>query len=228
MADFLSRNKTFIIVILVTFGLIFAGVALMSGGNSGNSTKIAESSVLIPEASYKTSGIVDGKYVEASSSSQVTLVEFGDYVCPACGVYAPIIKKILTDYSGKVTYVFRDFPLSYHTNAPLASFAAQAAGLQGKYWEMHDKLFENQSAWSNAEDARTIILGYAKELGLDLVKFESDLGSHDIKNKVQLGTSDGNKVGLSETPTFYLNGEKVTLTGGPTELEKQVSTAVNK
>lgn len=199
---------------------------MTKGGSSSNT--VADSSVLIPSDSYKTSGIVDGKYLEASSSSQVTLVEFGDYVCPACGVYAPVVKKILADFPGKVTYVFRDFPLSYHTNAPLASYAAESAGLQGKYWEMHDKLYENQNEWSNSEDAKSIIMGYATALSLDLAKFEADLNSQSIKSKVQLGISDGTKVGLTETPTFYLNGTKVTLSANPLDLEKQISEAISK
>lgn len=231
MKEFFQRNKAFIIGVIATCVLIIGGIYLFSNKNSlgsDNSSKTYDSSILVPDSAYKTSGIINNSYLAASSSANVTLVEFGDYVCPACGFYAPVVKKILTDYAGKITYVFRNYPLSYHTNAPAASHAAEAAGIQGKFWEMHDALYSNQNSWSEASDPLPIFVGYAKDLGLDVNKFQSDMNLDSIKTKIKNDVSDGNRVNLTETPTFILNGKKIILTSNMNDLESEVSSAVGK
>ena len=195
----------------------------MSGKDSSTPTAdTIDSSILIPEGVYKTSGFVDGSYLPASSSATVTLVEFGDYQCPACGVYAPYIKDVLTEFAGKVTYVFRNYPLPQHKNGPISSYAVEAAGIQGRYWEMQEKMYSTQSEWSEAADPTELFAGYAKELGLDTDNFLTDMGSQKVKDIVSKDTSDGNRVRLSETPTFYINGEKIKLSGSPDQLRDLV------
>jgi protein-disulfide isomerase len=232
---FVFKDKGLIIGIIVTIILVGGGVLLMTGGNSGSvattsssGTKV-NSDILIPKGDYETGGIENGNYLPASGSAKVTLVEFGDYECPACGDYEPFVKQLLTDFAGKMNFVFRNYPLSQHSNAQISSDAAEAAGLQGKFWQMHDKLYENQNDWSNSSDPTSIFVGYAQSLGLDVNKFESDIASAAVKNKVQSDTNDGNTVGLTETPTFYLNGVKIkNLTGNYTDLRNLVSAQLNK
>ncbi|MGA2910697.1 MAG: thioredoxin domain-containing protein [Candidatus Microgenomates bacterium] len=227
--DFLKRNKVFIIVVLATLVLLIGGIYLFSRG-SGNSTTLSStvsSSLLIPQNDYETSGIVNGNYLLATPSASVTLVEFGDYECPACGEYHPMVKQLLTDFAGKVIFVFRNFPLSQHLNAPISAYAAEAAGLQGKFWQMHDKLYETQNDWSGSTDARSIFIGYAKDLGLDVTKFTADIDSSAVKNKVQSDMNDGNTIGINETPTFFLNGSELNLTGSSNELETDVQKVLN-
>ncbi len=212
MRGFLDRNKGFLIASVATLALIFGGVALLSKNGNGSpavSGGKVNSSILTPQGAEETSGIVNGQYLPASSSATVTLVEFGDYECPACGFYQAFVKELLTDEAGKINYVFRNYPLPQHTNAPISSYAAVAAGLQGKFWQMHDKLYATQNDWTNSKDARDVFIGYAKDLGLNVDQFTKDLDSSKVKNIVSNDTADGNTVGLTETPTFYLNGQKI-------------------
>lgn len=230
MKEFLLRNKIFLIVTLSTLIIVGGGIFLMSkpGNSSPSQNQQVDQSLLVPQGTHKTSGFLNGDYLPASESAKVTLVEFGDYVCPACGNYEPYVKKILTDYPGKIIYVFRNYPLSYHTNAPIASYAVLAAGMQGKYWQMHEKIFTTQSSWKDEKDPTSIFDAYAKDLGLDIVKFNQDLNSQSVKDIVQNDTADGDRVGLTETPTFFVNGVKVTLTPDPSNLEDLVKSEVNR
>lgn len=226
MKGFLLRNKVFLIILLSTCLIIYGGIALMTKGTTPQNTSNSQDvSVLVPGNAYITSGFSDNKYLPASGSATVTLVEFGDYVCPACGSYAPYVKKVLTDYAGKINYVFRNYPLSYHTNAPMASYAALAAGIQGKYWEMHDKLYMTQSTWSESNDAKSVFVNYASELGLNKDQFLTDMNSQAVKDIVSQDKKDGDIVGLRGTPTFYLNGKELVLNTFD-ELENSVSALI--
>lgn len=228
MGDFFKRNKAFILVLLGTFILLFGGILLFTKNGSSVATKTVDPALLVPQASYQTSGFVNGTYLPANLSAKVTLVEFGDYECPACGVYNPFIKQLLTEFAGQMNYVFRNYPLPQHKNAPISSYTVEAAGLQGKYWEMHDKVFSTQSDWANLSDPTGIFVGFAKELGLNTDKFTSDLSSSEVSNKVKNDTNDGNSVGLSETPTFYINGQMVVLTGSFDQLKSLIQVEINK
>ncbi len=222
------KDKGLVIGIVATIALIVGGVLLMTRGATSNK-KVISSEILIPASEYITGGIENGNYLPANSYPKVTLVEFGDYQCPACIEYHPFVKRLLTDFSGQINYVFRNFPLSQHANAPISAYAAEAAGLQGKYWQMHDKIYESTGEWVASTDAKSIFIGYAGALGLDLKKFTSDIDSNDVKNKVQADTNDGNLVKLDATPTFYLNGVKVSgLTGTYEGLKSLVSSELSK
>jgi protein-disulfide isomerase len=225
------RDKGFVIGIVITLLLIAGGIFLMSGGSKTPSSSGSEVSmdILVPKGDYETSGIENGNYLPASSSAKLTLVEFGDYECPACGLYNPFVKQLLGEFVGKITYVFRNYPLPQHANAPISSQAAETAGLQGKFWQMHDKLYETQSEWSTSTDAKSIFIGYAESMGLDVNKFKTDIDSKEIKDKVQNDTNDGNLIKLSETPTFYLNGVKIgNLAGSYDDLKNAINAALSK
>ncbi len=222
------KDKGLIIGIIATVILITGGVFLMSRGSSGSSSSSTgsqvSSDILIPKGDYETSGIENGTYLPVTPSAKVTLVEFGDYQCPACVAFHPLVKELLTDLAGKVNYVFRNFPLSQHENAKISAYAAEAAGLQGKYWQMHDKLYESAGEWSTAPDAKSIFVGYAQAMGLDINKFTTDIDSSVVKDKVQNDINDGSLVNLNATPTFYLNGIKLqNLQGDYADFKKQVS-----
>ena len=205
------KDKGLLIGIIVTIILVVGGVFLMSKGGSqpSNSTAPVSSDILIPKGDYETGGIENGNYLPASASAKVTLVEFGDYECPACGEYHPLVKQLLTDFAGKINFAFRNYPLSQHPNAPISAQAAEAAGLQGKFWQMHDKIYESQNDWATSNDAESIFVSYAQSLGLDVNKFKSDISSSQVATKVQNDTNDGNLVNITETPTFYLDGVKI-------------------
>ena len=140
------------------------------------------------------------------SNAPVKIVEFADLQCPACRSAAPIVKNVLEKHKDQVYFVWRHYPLSTHKNARLAARAAEAAAIQGKFFEMTDILFTKQPEWSEKSDSKDLFVSYAQEIGLDVEKFKADLdASYDI---IDQDFADGNKVGVSSTPTFFINGEK--------------------
>jgi protein-disulfide isomerase len=138
------------------------------------------------------------------ASAPVTVIEFSDFQCPFCGRVTPTLKQIEDDYKGKVRIAFRNLPLPFHDKAHLAAEAALAANEQGKFWQMHDKLFANQQALD-----RPSLDKYAEELGLDMPKFKKALDSGKFKDKVDEDAKAGAAVGATGTPTFFINGTRV-------------------
>lgn len=149
-----------------------------------------------------------------SASLKVTVVEFGDYQCPACGAAYPITKHMLSDYSGRINFVFRNFPLPQHQYAQLAAEVAEEAGDQGKFWQMHDKLYETQNDWANSNQPLDLFIGYAKDLGLNITKFQADVTANKFSSRLRNDQNDGNSLGINQTPTFFINGQE--LAGVPT------------
>ncbi|HJY98989.1 MAG TPA: thioredoxin domain-containing protein [Patescibacteria group bacterium] len=214
MIDFVKRNLTFIAVVLGTIILLVGGVFLFSGGST---PKTLNENLLIGEKSYQT-----------APGAPVALVEFGDFQCPACAAYNPLVKQILSEFDGKVNFVFRHYPLPQHNNAYISSYAYEAAGIQRKNLEMADLLYEKQSEWSDATDVKTIFGGYAKILGLNVEKFLSDIDSSAVKDKVASDYADGRAIGINSTPTFYLNGVKIAKVGSLEALRALIQDALNK
>ncbi|MCB9527313.1 MAG: thioredoxin domain-containing protein [Myxococcales bacterium] len=142
--------------------------------------------------------------VKGPANAKITIVEFSEFQCPFCKRVGPTIDQIMKEYAGKVRIVFKHNPLSFHKDAPLASQAALAAGKQGKFWEMHDMLFENQRALQPAD-----IEKYAQEIGLNMTKFKADLESDEIKKQIAADQALANEVGARGTPTFFINGRKL-------------------
>jgi len=139
-----------------------------------------------------------------NASAPVTLVEYGDYECPHCGRAHPIVKRVLRRLGKHVRFVFRNFPLGeMHPHAVQAARAAEAAGLQGKFWEMHDHLFEHQNALE-----RDDLVGHAKKLGLDTARFARDLDSPAIEERVRSDFASGVRSGVNGTPTFFIDGQR--------------------
>jgi len=147
---------------------------------------------------------------KGNSDAKVTLIEYSDFQCPACASYYPLLKKVSEDMGEEVLVIYRHFPLSsIHPQADLAAQAAEAAGIQGKFWEMHDKLFESQSSWSGRSDVEGIFISYAEELGLNVEQFKNDLDSKAVKDAIKDDKRSGNQAFVEGTPTLFLNGEKI-------------------
>jgi len=143
--------------------------------------------------------------MEGTPNARVTLVEFADYECPHCKRFQPVLRQILDEFRKEVRIYFKHYPLPQHTNARLAAEAAAAAQKQGKFWPFQDKLWENQDSLSPADLEK-----YAKEAGLDLAKFRADLDDPKTKAHVQKDRTDGTTLGLSSTPTLFINGREYT------------------
>lgn len=147
--------------------------------------------------------------------AKVVLVEFGDFQCPACANYYPIVKQIEANFKDSVRLVFRHFPLTNtHPNAMAASQAAEAAGLQGKFWEMHDLLYENQSDWSSLPSPRNTFMAYAGRLSLNVDRFQKDMDSEAVTAAIRFGVESGNRSAILGTPTFFMNGQKIQTPSG--------------
>ena len=143
-------------------------------------------------------------HVAGNSKASVTLVEYGDYECPYCGQAYYIVKKLQEDVRDELRFVFRNFPLSeIHPHALGAALAAEAAGLQKKFWEMHDMLFENQEALEEKD-----LVSYAYALKLDVARFITDMQSEKVLEKVKADFWSGVRSGVNGTPTFFINGKR--------------------
>ena len=139
--------------------------------------------------------------IRGGKDAPVTIVEFSDFQCPFCARVNPTLAQINQTYGDKARVVFKHLPLRIHPDAPGAAAAAEAAHRQGKFWEMHDKIFANQRDLK-PETFR----GYAKEMGLDLVKYDKDVASPDVKKRVEADSQEADKLGVSGTPAFFING----------------------
>ena len=146
-----------------------------------------------------------------NAKAPVTLEEFGDFECPPCGMLHPILKSLETEYGpAKLRIVFREFPLvPTHAHALAAARAAEAAGLQGKFWEMHDMIYEHQKDWHEAFDVRPVFEGYAKTIGLDVEQFTRDNTSEIVERRIFLDGKRAHSLGVVGTPTVFLNGREV-------------------
>ena len=164
----------------------------------------------IPETAVAPIEVYENDWIKGDIEAGVTLIEYGDFQCPACATYAPILERLLEETPDGFRIVFRHFPLAQiHKNALSSSKAAEAAGKQGKFWEMHDVLFETQSDWEDEGDPKDKFLEYARQLELDEQMFSNDYDSGDISEKITNDLTSGNALQVNATPTFYLNGVKI-------------------
>lgn len=143
------------------------------------------------------------------ANAPVHIEEFGDFECPPCGIFHPILEQMHTEFGDRLRITFREYPLPNHQHAIPAASAAEAAGLQGKFWEMHDLIYEHQNQWKNAFDSRPIFEGYAKQIGLDLPRYNRDLDSGVVEQRISQDAKRGASMGVKGTPTVFMNGREV-------------------
>ncbi len=166
-------------------------------------------------------------HIKGNPLAKVTLVEYGDFQCPACRVYAPTVKNLSTEFGDQLRVVYRHFPLVQHKQAPLAGQASEAAALQGKFWEMHDILYEKQNEWAGKSDAEEKFAGYATSLGLDVEKFKQDMKSNDTKKKIEDDFDGGLRSGMPQgTPTFFFQDKRINTPRTYEEFEKLINKAL--
>ena len=190
------RGVFWLLTVVVLVGAVWGMIKL--AGRSGQQTPLSIGSVS------------ESDWTRGSKEARAVLIEYGDFQCPACGAYFPIVKRLEEEFGADLQFVYRHFPLrQIHKNAQLAAQAAEAAGKQSKFWEMHDKLFENQPAWSNSSDAESLFIQYAQSLGLNIDQFKDDLDLNAVEDKVKNDYASGADVGVNSTPTFFLNGKQI-------------------
>jgi protein-disulfide isomerase len=150
------------------------------------------------------------QHSQGAGTAKVELVEYGDFECPACGGYYPLLKEVKQKYGDQITFTFKHFPIdSIHPNARAAHRAAEAASNQGKFFEMHDLLYENQTSWRGSNNAKSVFDSYAVQLGLDIDKYNADFASETTNGIINADSNEGKAKGVNSTPTFFLNGKQV-------------------
>lgn len=185
--------------VVVGLGLVFFLTKEKSPNPSGNnSTQVSD-------------------HVFGNSKSGITLVEYADFQCPFCAQRFPVVNQIRETYKDKMAFQFRSFPLPQHKNALAAHRAAEAADKQGKFWEMHDLIYENQTAWSEVTDVYPIFESFASGLELNTSKFKTDFGSAEINDIINADKKAGVDLSVDSTPTFFLNGKNIG--SGPTAFQ---------
>lgn len=188
------EQKHIIIALVASFMILIGGAVVFSSSQNASSNE----------------GVVLAEKVKGNPESEVVLAEYSDFQCPACAGFGPTIKELMDKHGDKLRFEYHHFPLiQIHQNAALAAQATEAAGVQGKFWEMHDMLFERQAAWSSSISARNAFVSYAEELGLDTEQFERHLSSTVIRDQVRAELREAQSLGLTGTPSFFLNGEKM-------------------
>lgn len=204
----MKRLLPFLIILIVAGAALFAGIYLKRSSSESASAVASFSPVPTPLGPTEPGAIPP--HVEGPDEALVTLEEFGDFQCPPCGLVHPVLKQMEKEFGPKMRLIFREFPLvPAHEHALSAARAAEAAGLQGKFWPMHDLIYDNQKTWSGQFDVRPIFEGYAKQIGLDLERYRNDLGSDAVHQRI---TEDGKRarsLNVTGTPTIFLNGVEV-------------------
>ncbi len=196
------------IIVLLTVGLI---VLIFAYGN-GSSGTAKETTV---------PALTQEDWTHGPNDAKVSIIEYGDFQCPACAAYYPLFLELENYYKDKsVIFAFRNFPLyQVHKNAEISAKASEAAGLQGKYWEMHDKLYKDQISWGDAPQKKAMeqFDDYAKSLNLDLDKLHKDMESASVKNKIEKDVKSASDAFVDHTPTFFINLKQIK---NPTSLDE--------
>lgn len=144
------------------------------------------------------------------ANAPIKLEEFGDFECPPCGMFHPILEQMHSEFGDKIQITFREFPLvPTHQHALAAASAAEAAALQGKFWEMHNMLYEHQNEWKTQFDVRTVFEGYAKQIGIDVERYKHDVGGDLVAQRIFQDGKRGHSLGVKGTPTVFMNGREV-------------------
>lgn len=160
-------------------------------------------------AEQNNEGVEVVSHIKGNPDATVTLVEYSDLQCPACAAFSPSVNQALAEHGENIRFEYKHFPLPIHASAVDAALAAEAAGQQGKFFEFHDLLFENQREWSAAGAPRAFFLRYAEQLELDMTLFRRHMGSSVLRDNVNAQFAEGRELGVTGTPTFFLNGQRM-------------------
>ncbi len=222
------NKKSWMIFAIIVVAIV-GGMIYISTQNRLNVSNINNDQLnTIIGAESRNGDIADHEI--GSKSPKVTIIEYADYQCPGCSAAAPKAKALAEKYKDHVRLIFRNFPIaSSHPNARAAAAVAEAAGLQGKFWEMNKLLYTNQDAWKNANitDRDNIFKSYAEQLKLNIDQYKTDIASNKVKNKIDFDMALGRKHGVAATPTFYVNGKNTEMDSSGS-IESSVKEALKK
>lgn len=203
----MSKITNSILIIIVAgvllYVLVFFGADNKKAIETKNETKVENQNIPpLTEVSLRDN-------YKGNRNSRNIFIEYSDYQCPACANYNRMVNEFTDENLSKMVFVYRHFPLSYHSNSKNAAYAAESAGQQGKYFELSNMLFEKQNEWQSLASPKTVFINYAKEIGLNVDKFTADLDSKEFVSKVEADYKSGEIYGVNATPTFFFNGKKI-------------------
>lgn len=246
-----GSSTPFIIIGLVLFAAIVGGYWFYSSSQTTTTTVASNTAVANQPATNGQQQQINSqqaavnRYNSAPPGAQpphtlgsptavVTVEEFADFECPTCASVHGLMKQINSLYSNRIRFVFRNFPLTQiHANASSAAAAAEAAGLQGKYWDMQNLIFVNQNEWRGKPNAPQLFEKYAQSIGLDIEKFKTDIGSIPVRSRINNDVQRAQALGVNSTPTIFINGKPVpfqqmTLQGLSGIIDYELKTAQNQ
>ncbi len=212
-------NKQFVIVLVVLFA-VFGGIIVSQKKESTDSDTNSSGQ---PTSHYYGINPEESEDPE----SVVNLTEYGDFQCPACASYHPIVKQIKEKYKDQITFQFKNFPIvAIHPNAMAAHRAAEAASLQGKFWEMHDLIYEQQQTWASGNNAAGTFRSFAESLGLNMEQFDTDISSREVNTAIQDDIKAGEALNIQGTPGFVIDGKLIENPKSIEEFEQLIQDAI--
>lgn len=198
-----TETKILGVILIITVALLGGGVFFLSRGSSESSKAVQGTAIVSIDYSK-------GQKI-GSDSAKVRLVEFSDFQCPACLAAEPVIRKIRSTYPDQVQLIYRHFPLPQHAHGREAASFAEAAGEQGRFWEMHNKLFDAQAEWSSLPEVNLFFMDLGKQVGLDEGKLKQAAAENGVKQRIEDDIAEGQRLGVNSTPTFFINGHRLNL-----------------
>ena len=202
-------------------------IAAAVGGGIYGMAKIASRPVQDGGVTVTVPPLAEGDWVKGNRDARTVLIEYSDFQCPACAFYYPYLKRLSEEFGDDLAIVYRHFPLPMHQNAKTAAAASDAAGRQGKFWEMHDAIFDSQRLWEGSTNAGNLFVEYAKKIGLDVEKFTADMMSDEVQNNVRVAYQTSVRIGLNATPSIFLDGKQLENPRDYEDLKKIVGDAIN-
>jgi protein-disulfide isomerase len=198
--NFTKQDRTALVVAIVAVAVFGAAIACQSLA-AGKPTDAAERKTLVVRK--------DSQRLSTADDAKVTIVEFLDFECEACGAAYPFVEQLRERYAGRVTFVARYFPIPSHRNALNAAYAVESAARQGRFEAMYQRMFETRHEWGERQESMaSLFRSYAADLGLDMITYDADVGSDTVADRVQQDVDDGTQLGVDGTPTFFINGER--------------------
>jgi protein-disulfide isomerase len=203
------------------FPFIIIGVVFLLAASSGTLLLLSKQRAMKAEAAQETAKVAakvaaqtvkpgaEPPHVRGSTKASVTLEEFGDFECAPCGLLSPVLEQLEKDYGERLRVIFRELPLAMHKHALDAARAAEAAGLQGRFWEMHDMLYHNRFIWPASSDVRANFNTYAETLKIDLERFKKDFDSQQVTARINADKERAASLGVDRTPVLFINNKKL-------------------
>jgi protein-disulfide isomerase len=221
----MKRYFPFIIIVVVFLFAAGGGTLLLFSKQRALKAEVAAKEAARPAIGKPGA---EPPHIRGSTKASVTLEEFGDFECPPCGLLSPVLEQLEKEYGERLRVIFRELPLPTHKHAMDAARAAEAAGLQGRFWEMHDMLYHNRYIWPASSDPRAIFNTYAETLKLDVERFKKDFDGEQVNARIKADKERATSLGVDRTPILFINDHQLPVTAfNPAGLHEAIDAAAN-